>query len=1005
MLSERTIQAYIGRRLKKDLGWTVVDWGPGVKGERDSLEDVFLKGRLLRALEKINNLSLTEDEKKDLLSRLLLLPNSIEGVKNFLDFVKNGLPFKIRRNGEEVGKLLYLFDFDNVENNDFLAVREFEVEENGRRRRFDLCLFVNGIPLVVIETKNPFRLEEEGTTWYDAYRQILEYERTVPSIFKYVQFCIVSDGYTTKYFPNYYAGDYSHLLEKDQGVWKSFYPFKKDEVKSLKIFSFLDTTIFGLLSKRNLLDLIENFIFVKRYRDTYIKIMARYMQFEAANLIFKRVVEEKGKKLGLIWHWLGSGKTLTMAFASWKLLRSPQLDSPTIFIVVDRRDLQRQIVEEEFLPLGIEVEKVKSIRGLVKILRWGGKEREGKRGIFVCLIQKFKPDKLKRLHDLGKINLERENIIIFTDESHRSQYGILANTMRGIFKNATIFGFTGTPLTKPERNTFQKFSPKGELYLSRYGMLNSIMDGFTVPIRYEARLPEIHLKEEEIRELAEYEEEVIEELTPEERKYWRRKLKPRIALLKTPEKIEKICEDIVNYFKERVEKTPFKVMVATVDRECCVLFKKEIDKRLSSKYSEIVMTYQAREKSIEIEKYKEKLIKRFSHSDFDRINREIIHKFRNEKFPRILIVSDMLLTGFDAPILWILFLYKPLKEHRLLQAIARTNRPYKDLKEFGLIVDYIGVAKDLEKALKQFESGFVKEAMLIIRDVSVSENEFEKCISELEEMLKGIAIKNLNDVDKAVEALILNNKVKEFAEKAKRLKILYELLSPCDITFKHLEFYKWVICISVALNRYRRIGMQLDEIEVMAKKTYELIQRTIGVDKIEKIGEIEIAKELPKLETDRKPITGIKVLGGIARRISGLRSDFYVSLRQEIEDIYKEMREKKRLTKEIIRKIRSIQKKLDKREAERKTLKDIFPVFDVLRDYFEDLSKVTSISKKIVQRLKEEDLLSKESFLKKRQRKQIRRIVREEIIKNFGLVDKIDEIESKIYINLEEEYG
>jgi type I restriction enzyme, R subunit len=410
-----------------------------------------------------------------------------------------------------------------------------------------------------------------------------------------------------------------------------------------------------------------------------------------------------------------------MAFSSWKLLRDPRLKIPTIFVVVDRRDLQTQIVDEEFRPLGIEIEKIESIRELVNVLKWGGKEREGKRGIFACLIQKFQPEKLKKLHEEGEINLERENIVIFTDESHRSQYGILANVMRGIFKNATIFGFTGTPLTKPERNTFQKFSPKGELYLHRYGMAHSIKDGFTIEIRYEARLPDLHLKEEEIEELSEYEEEVVEELTPEERRLWRKKVKPKLALLKSPERIEKVCNDIAEYFKAKIEKTGLKAMIATVDRESCVLFKRKLDKHFDPKYSEIVMTYQAREKSDVIESYKKELIQRFGHSDFDRINRDIRDWFKEQDYPKILIVSDMLLTGFDAKKLFVLFLYKPLKEHRLLQAIARTNRPYGDKKEYGLVVDYIGVAKNLEGALQYFEKDFIDEALLLIRDVTASE--------------------------------------------------------------------------------------------------------------------------------------------------------------------------------------------------------------------------------------------------------------------------------------------
>jgi len=1003
MLAERNLQEYIGKRLKQ-LGWEVVEWGKGVKGERESFDEVILKERLFEAVERINYVSLNDEERRDILSRMLLLPNTIDGIKSFLDFVKNGIPFKIRRDGKEQDRVIYLFDFDNVENNNFFAVKEFEVEENERRRRFDLCLFVNGIPLVGIETKSPFRPEEEGTTWYDAYEQILEYEESIPSIFKYIQFCVASDGYETKHFPNHYAKDYSDLLEKNKGVWRSFYPFSVGEVKPLEIFLTLEATVYGMLSKRNLLDLVENFIFVKRFKDRYTKIIAWYTQYEAANSIVKRMIEEKEKKLGLIWHWQGSGKTLTMAFASWKLLRNPTLEVPTIFIVVDRKDLQKQIVEEEFAPIGIEVEKIATTRELIKILKWGGEQREGKRGIFISLIQKFSPEKLKKLHDTGQINLSRENIAIFTDESHRSQYGILANVLRAIFKNANIFGFTGTPLTKPERNTFQRFSPAGELYLHRYGMLDSIRDGFTIPIRYDARLPELHLKEEEIEELAEYEDDVIAELTPEERRLWRKKVKTRLAIMKSPDRIRKACSDIVDYFKTRVEKTNLKAMVATVDRQACVLFKREIDKHLNPEYSEIVMTYLAREKSKEVEQYKKELVSRFGHSDFEKINEDLIYKFRTEKNPKILIVSDMLLTGFDVKSLWALFLYKALREHRLLQAISRTNRPYKGIKEFGLVVDYIGVAKDLEKALQQFETEFVNEAKLIIRDLSSSEREFEKCVDELRGMLEDVEVGDIDNIDEAVEVLVQSGREKDFELTVRKLRILYELISPCDVTFKHLEFYKWIICLSVALHRYRRIGMNLAEIEMMARKTYELIQKTVGVERIEEIGEVEIVEELSKLEASRKPRNALRVLGGIQREIENRRSDFYVSLRNDIENIVDEMRKQKQVTKQVIDEIKSMHGKLEERKIEREKLKDVFPIFDILRNYFADSAKVEQVSREIASELKKRELLSKEGFLKGSLRKQIRRIVREGTIKNFGLTDKVDEIEERVFANLEGEY-
>jgi len=995
MLVEKDLQKYIENWLK-DLGWRVKVWGKGVKGERESLEEVILKDRFFRAIEKINKIKLKDKEKDEILSKILLLPNSIEGIKTFLEeYLKYGVPITLKRDNEEIAKQLFLIDFENPNNNDFLAIREFEVEERGVRKKFDFCLFVNGIPLVVIETKNPFAEEEEERNWYSAYKELVEeYERLVPGIFRFIQFCVATDGYVAKYFPNYYAGDYRDSLF----TWDTTYPL---EVKTSTMFESLDKLIYGMLSKQNLIDIIENFIFIKKFKDRHIKIIARWMQFKAANKIFKRVTEEN-KKLGLIWHWQGSGKTLTMAFAAWKLFRHVKLEQPTIFVVVDRKDLQRQLVEEEFLPIGIQAEVVKSTKELVNILKWGGKQRKGKRGIFVCLIQKFNPKKLKKLHDEGEINLDRENIIIFTDESHRSQYGILAATMRAIFKNAFIFGFTGTPLTKKERNTFEKFSPPGELYLDRFSMLDSISGKYTLPIRYEARLPELHLKPKEIEELGEYEEEILEELTPEERKLLKRKVRPKLAHLKSNERVEKVCRDIADYFKSKVEKTGLKAMIAVVDRECCVLFKRKLDELLGEKYCEVVMTYQAKEEKQTLREFKEEIIRRFGHSDFDKINEEIISKFRREEFPKILIVSDMLLTGFDAKNLWVLFFYKPLKEHRLLQAIARTNRPHPK-KEFGLVVDYIGVADYLEEALMIFEADFYKEARLFIRRLEESEKEFEKLIKELKEMIP--EIKSVEDVDKVVEHLILNDKEKEFLDKMRKLRRLYELISPSEVTFRHVEDYSLLTSVEIALRRYRRRSLRLEEIERMARKTYELIQKTIGVDKIEKIGETEISEELEKLEKSKDPIHAIRVISEISEKVYGKKGDFYVSIRKEVEKIYRELKMKKVVTKDVIKRLKELKRRIESREREKERIGKIYPIFEVLKNRLGENEKVLEVSKNIMKALEKQNLLKKENFLRDSRRKRIRRIIREHLINSFGYLENLDEIERKIFANLEEEYG
>lgn len=1016
MASEsRTIQDHFVKRLKQ-LDWKLEEWGKGVKGERGSLEGIILIDRFFCNLERNNKLTLEEDEKQNILSKLLSLPNTIEGIKAVLDFVKNGIPITLEREGKEIQRLLYLFDFDNVKENDFFAVREFEVEENEKRRRFDFCLFVNGIPIVGVETKNPVSPDEEGKSWYDAFTQVTkDYEKSIPSIFKFIQFCVVSGDGGTRYFPNYYAKeeDYTFVLEKDKGIWKSFFPFNEEEVKPVKTFPHLDSTIFGLLSHGNLLDLIENFIFVKALRDTFIKIMAWHTQFEATNLIVQRVIGQietkkslnRAEGSGLIWHWQGSGKSLTMAFSSWKLLRSQKMESPTIFVIVDRKDLQDQISKQEFRPIGIEMEQVENITELAKILQWGGKEREGKRGVFVSLIQKFNPVKLYKLHQNKQVNLERKNIIIFTDESHRSQYKILANTMRSIFKNAFIFGFTGTPLTKEERNTFAKFSPKGELYLHRYGMLQSVNDGLTLGLRYEARLPELHLKLHELDELSDYEEDVVEELKPQERAMWKRKVRTRLAVMKSPERIDKLAKDIAKYYEDKIRNTPFKAMIATVDRECAVLLKEELDKHLDSKLSEVIITHQAREKSGKLTQFNQNLIKRFKHSDFEQINDTLRDRFRFENEPRIVIVSDMLLTGFDAPNLWTLFIYKPLKEHRLLQAVARTNRPFIETKEFGLIVDYVGVADNLEKAIQQFEGDFKDEVLLIWKGIEYSEKEFETIIGECKVLLGNIQLHSLEDIDNAVQLLVLNKKEQEFLQKVRKLRTLFESLFPSEPTLKHLDYYKWLISTSVALRKYRLgDGMHLIEIEQMAKKTYQLIQNTIGVDAIRKIGEVDLST---KLEEESEPIQALKEIAEVQRkerkRTGGI-SNFYKGLSLEVEAIVEEMRQNKTVTKEVVDKIRRLQAEASERQKERERLGNAFSVYDVLRSHSFSDTKSQTVSREIIEELSKEELLNKEAFLIGRYRREIKARVRENIIKNFGLAENIDEIEDKIFLNLEQEY-
>jgi type I restriction enzyme, R subunit len=365
----------------------------------------------------------------------------------------------------------------------------------------------------------------------------------------------------------------------------------------------------------------------------------------------------------------------------------------------------------------------------------------------------------------------------------------------------------------------------------------------------------------------------------------------------------------------------------------------------------------------------------------------------------------MLLTGFDAPNLWTLFLYKPLKEHRLLQAVARTNRPFVETKEFGLVVDYVGVADNLEGALKQFEGDFKNEVLLIWRGIEYSEKEFENLIGEVKNILGRIRLQSLQDIDAAVQSLVLNKKEQEFLKKVRKLRALFESLFPSETTLKHLEYYKWLISTSVALRKYRvGDGMRLAEIERMAKKTYLLIQNTIGVDNVRKIGEVDLST---KLEEGSEPIQALREVAEVQeteQKNGGGTTDFYRTLTGQVEQIVEEMRENRTVTKELVQRIKHLQENVREREEERKRLGEAFPIFDVFRIHFKDATKSDKVSKEIIEELRNKELLNKEAFLIGRYRREIKGRIREDIIKNFGLVDSIDEIEEKAFTNLEHEY-
>jgi type I restriction enzyme R subunit len=993
-----TVEDFILQELQK-LGWKYIDPKEMKVKRKEDFEEPLVIEDLKSALRRINDVELTDADLDFVITSLRTIPISIEGVRRFLGILSEriNLIVPLEKEGEE--KVIKLIDFENPENNDFVVTNQYRVEGLKGAIRADIVLLVNGIPLVLIEGKNP-TLEE--VDWTDAYRQIKRYEGETPQLFKYVQFSIATDGIKTYYFPNAFNEEGKDLLS----IWKDPHPYKKADFKD----DFLKITIYGLLSKSNLLDLIENFIFTRKEKGKITKVMARYMQFRASNKIFQRTINRlKGKeeeKFGLVWHWQGSGKTYTMAFAAWKIHRCLEAENPSIFVMVDRKELEEQI-EKDFAFIEVPLEKIPSIKELVKVLRWG---REGKRGIFLVTIEKFSPKEFRKLErEKGRVKIERKNVVVLADEVHRTHYGKFATLMRSVFAEALIFGFTGTPLSKRERNTFQKFCPPKELYLDRYSMLDALNDGFTIPLSYQARLPEYHLDEKQFKAFTKFEKEEIEALSLEERKELRRKIRVIKAFVKKPGRIKAIAENLAEHFKEIVEPTKLKALIVTIDREACVLYRDAINNFLPPSYSEVVMTFNPNDKGI-IKDYLEQMEMEYGTKDIKEIHKIVIENFKTREEPRILIVTDMLITGFDAPNLWVMYLDKPSREHRILQTIARANRPFPN-KKFGLIIDYIGILKDLQRAFEKFERSDVSELKAVLRDLSKEKNYFKELLSEALGFFKDVKREDTREsLNDALNVLVDPEKAKKFKATMKALMKSYEMLSGEPFLRDYLWDYTWLTKIYVAYHKkFEKVYVDELKIGELSKKTVGLIQQTVDV------GEIE--EEYPTISIDKNYVRAIKkspptTVGAAIDIITNIQheakvhstSPFFISLREEIERTYEELRFRKTLTKETIQKILGLAERIMKWKREEEGIgKNRYPIYEAVKSVLPGVKKqhVISFIDSLLSHLKEKKLLFKGWQQQRGVRRRVRGEVRLLVLSKFkDKRSKVDELTENVYRTL-----
>jgi type I restriction enzyme R subunit len=797
--------------------------------KRVSIEEPLLIEDLRRKIFEINeDVELTDEDVRNVITKLQGAFTDQNGHKEILRYFKYGVSIKTEK--ERVVKDIQLFDYSDIGRNDFVCANQ--VEFLGRDKiRLDVLLFVNGIPLVNIECKNPYTGKED---YFSAYRQIKRYEKTVPELYKYVQ---IGVGFAekVKYFPIVpWVEDVKQEVWRWEGV---------DDGEA----------IFEMLKPEVLLDILRNFIFVWEFRGEMTKVIGRYMQYRAVNKIFQRVRDNlegrTDKNKGLIWHWQGSGKTLTMIFSAYKLYN--YMGKPTIFFIVDRKELEDQFDKAlSSLDLNFGFEKVESIEGLREILVYDS--YRGKRGVFLTLIHKFNLDEefiLEELLKFGQIG-KRKDVVCFLDEVHRSQYGVLALKMRQVLANAFFFGFTGTPISYRDRNTYKEFGyireGDPELYLDRYFIDEAERDGFVVPIVYELRKEEVNLRDKDLEwylkkvDVEDISDEV--ELVDVEERV-KRKINEITVFLENPKNIEVICEDIAGHFWGNFD-GKFKGLIVTGSRRACVRFKKVLDGYLDPSYSEVVMTF--KEDDEEISEYMKVLRERYGMYDVGEIVKRVIDRFRKEEYPKLLIVTDMLITGFDEPRLGVLYLYKILKGHRLLQTIARVNRPYEQ-KPVGLLVDYVGVFKHIQKALEVYSKEDVEMIRKRVMDRDKEEEEFMKILGDLERIFGGLVGKFDKGVfDRAIE--ILKVRGDEFVSLYVELRKRFEFLRSEGRILKVLQKYRW---FSVLYEYYKRLlRPDIDEVKLERyfRRTIDLIHNLIeptGLLKLEpRLIDLEYIKKL-----------------------------------------------------------------------------------------------------------------------------------------------------------------
>jgi type I restriction enzyme R subunit len=851
-----------------------------LEAERESLKEVVLTKRLAKALKKLNPWLSDDNLPKAVRAVTGVQATSlIEASQEVYTTLTLGKSFEQDRGEGKKSYDVRYVDFDDPSNNELVVTRQYKVRGAKKHIIPDVVLFVNGIPIAIVECKSPTLGEEWKKEALDQFSRYQELENRwrdlgAPKLFETMQVLVATCGHAAVY------GTVT-TPHRFYAAWKVPYPKTMEQLASELGRNPLaqDVLFDGMLRPENLLDLVRNFIVFERDADTgrMIRKLCRYQQFAAVNKAVRRARSAKKPtdRGGVVWHTQGSGKSLTMLWLALKLRRDTKHENPTIVIVTDRVDLDKQITKT-FVACGVpNPDRADSVREMRELL-------SGPTGRTVMTtVQKFQEltgagdPKKRALRDEHPVLSTAENIFVLVDEAHRSQYGGLAANLRRALPNACLFGFTGTPIDKNDRSTLQTFGS----YIDTYTIEQAVADDATVPIFYEGRLPELRIIGNTLDAVF---DRVFGDRSDEERAAIKKKYATETSIAGAPKRVEAICLDLIDHFTRYIQPDQFKAQIVTCSREVAALYKETLD-RLNAPQSAIMISGSNKDD--------ERLVR---HHTSDEQRRSLIddHFLKKDDPLAILVVCDMLLTGFDAPVEQVMYLDAPLKEHTLLQAIARVNRK-ADGKKYGLVVDYWGVSEALQEALAIFAPSDVKGALTPKGD------ELPRLQARHAAALRFfVRVKDKDDLDLCVAILEPEDVRAEFDTAFKRFSDSLDMMLPDPRALPYAGDARWLGKIrATAAARYRDDKLDISDCGAKVRKLIEEAIVAEGIQVLVKQVSLftpEFEDRLKTLKTDEARASEME--HAIRHEIHVKLEEnpaFFVSLRQRLEQIIEDRKAKR----------------------------------------------------------------------------------------------------------------